>query len=73
MAQSCTAIFMINQERLWKKTAFIISKSIYKYDNYKNPYLISRMLGLPGLYTNSNNIIETKTIRYDNTPGIDKQ
>ena len=51
----------------------LISETTYKYDNYKNPYLINRMSGLPGLYTNSNNIIETKTIRYDNTPGIDKQ
>ena len=51
----------------------LLSETYFKYDKYKNPYLIFNKSGSPGLNTNVNNIIETKTIRYDNTPGIDKQ
>jgi hypothetical protein len=51
----------------------LISEIVYKYDNYKNPYQIFRMLGSPRLYANTNNIIETNTTRYDDVPGIDKQ
>ena len=51
----------------------LISETLYKYDNYKNPYRTLIMLGSPGLYSNINNIIETSTIRYDDIPGIDKQ
>ena len=49
------------------------SETSIKYDNYKNPYLILRKSGSPGMFTNVNNIIETNTIRYHDIPGIDKQ
>ena len=48
------------------------SETVYKYDNHKNPYMIFRMLGPPGLWSNTNNIIETNTTRYEDIPGIDK-
>ena len=48
------------------------SETVYKYDNYKNPYRIFSMLGSPGLWSNANNIIETNTTRYEDISGIDK-
>ena len=51
----------------------LLSETFYKYDNYNNPYRILIKTGSPGLFTNANNIIETKTIRHDDIPGIDKQ
>jgi len=48
------------------------SETVYKYDNYKNPYRIFSMLGSPGLWSNANNIIETNTTRFEDIPGIDK-
>ena len=47
------------------------SETVYKYDNYKNPYRIFSMLGIPGLWSNANNIIETNTTRYEDIPGIE--
>ena len=49
------------------------SETLYKYDNYNNPYRIYNILGSPGIHSNANNIIETNTIRYDDIPGIDKE
>ena len=49
------------------------SETIFKYDNYKNPYRIFNISGSPGFNTNVNNIIETNTIRYEDIPGVDKQ
>jgi len=51
----------------------LISESTFKYDNKKNPYRIFKDLGHPGLYTNTNNIIETNTIFYVDVTGIDKE
>lgn len=50
----------------------LISEIFYKYDNYKNPYQIFSILGSPGLYCNTNNIIETTTIRHYEVPGFDE-
>lgn len=50
----------------------IISETSYKYDNKKNPFKIFNALGYPGLYTNTNNVIETNSILYEDTLGIDK-
>ena len=50
----------------------IISETSYKYDNKKNPFTIFKALGNPGLYTNTNNVIETNSILHEDTPGIDK-
>lgn len=49
-----------------------ISETSYKYDNKKNPFVIFKALGNPGLYTNTNNVIETNSILHEETPGIDK-
>jgi|GEM_PF-1124815 len=48
----------------------LISESIFTYDDKNNPFVIFNKLGIPGLYTNPNNIIETTTISYVETPGI---
>ena len=50
----------------------IISETSFKYDNKKNPFIIFKALGRPGLYTNTNNVIETNSISHVDTPGIDK-
>lgn len=50
----------------------LISENSFKYDNKKNPFIIFNELGNPGLYTNQNNIIETNTIRHEETLGFDK-
>jgi len=50
----------------------LISETSYKYDSYKNPYRIFSMLGYPGLYMNTNNIIETSLTRHSDVPGFDK-
>jgi len=50
----------------------IISETSYKYDNKKNPFTVFKALGNPGLYTNTNNIIETNSILHEDVPGIDK-
>ncbi|MCK4345866.1 MAG: hypothetical protein KAX05_11330 [Bacteroidales bacterium] len=50
----------------------LISENTFKYDNKKNPFIIFKELGIPGLYTNTNNRIETNSILYEYVPGIDK-
>lgn len=50
----------------------IISETSFRYDNKKNPFIIFKVLGRPGLYTNTNNVIETNSISHVDTPGIDK-
>ena len=50
----------------------IISETSFNYDNKKNPLAIFNALGIPGLYTNTNNVIETNSISHVDTPGIDK-
>ena len=50
----------------------LISETSFKFDNKKNPFRIFNELGNPGLYTNSNNIIETNLIRHEEIPGFDK-
>jgi hypothetical protein len=47
-----------------------MSKITYEYDSFNNPYKIFELSGAPGIYTNKNNIIKTKTINYDPSPGI---
>jgi hypothetical protein len=48
-----------------------LSKTTYEYDSFLNPYKIFEQSGNPGISTNRNNIIKTKTINYDPAPGID--
>ncbi len=50
----------------------LISETSYKFDHKKNPFKIFDELGNPGLYTNSNKIIETNSTLYEKVPGIDK-
>jgi hypothetical protein len=47
-----------------------MSKITYEYDSFKNPYKIFEQSGNPGIRTNTNNIIKTKTINYEPSPGI---
>jgi hypothetical protein len=48
-----------------------LSTTTYKYDSFFNPYKIFEQSGSPGISTNTNNIIKTKTINYDPAPGMD--
>jgi hypothetical protein len=48
----------------------LISEVSYKYDDKNNPFIIYKDLGQPGLYTNTNNIIETNSVLYEVVPGI---
>lgn len=48
-----------------------LSTTTYKYDSFYNPYKIFEQSGNPGISTNRNNIIKTKTINYDPAPGMD--
>jgi hypothetical protein len=50
----------------------LVSEVSYKYDDKNNPFIIFKDLGQPGLYSNTNNIIETSSVLYENVPGIDK-
>lgn len=50
----------------------LISETTFKFDNENNPFKIYQKLGRPGLYTNTNNIIESSTVLFLDTPGIDK-
>jgi len=47
-----------------------ISKVNFEYDSFHNPYKIFEQGGSPGINTNTNNIIKTKTINYEPAPGI---
>lgn len=47
-----------------------MSKITYEYDLFNNPYKIFEKSGNPGINTNTNNIIKTKTINYYPSPGI---
>lgn len=47
-----------------------LSKITYKYDSFNNPYKIFEKSGYPGINTNTNNIIKTKTINYEPSPGV---
>jgi len=50
----------------------LIRETTYKYDGNNNPFKIYKELGQPGLYSNTNNIIETNSTLYVDTPGIEK-
>jgi hypothetical protein len=41
----------------------------YRYDNNNNPYRIYKERGIPGLYTNANNILESNEYNYHIVPG----
>ena len=58
--------------KIYSSEGTLESETAYKYDNYKNPYRVFSMLGSPGLWSNTNNIIEVNTTRYNDVPGIDK-
>lgn len=50
----------------------LVSEVSFKYDDKNNPFKIYKYLGHPGLYTNTNNIIESNSVLYENVPGIEK-
>ena len=50
----------------------LIRETSFKYDYKSNPFIIYKNLGYPGLYTNTNNIIESNSVSYEDVPGIDK-
>jgi hypothetical protein len=47
-----------------------MAKITFEYDSFRNPYKIFEQGGNPGIYTNTNNIIKTKSIHYESAPGI---
>ena len=61
-----------NYSNNFGQTNELVRETTYKYDNYKNPYHIFSMLGSPGLWSNVNNIIETRTTMYLDAPGVNK-
>jgi hypothetical protein len=48
-----------------------LSKVTFEYDSYINPYSVFKHTGRPGINSNPNNIIKTKTYNFVLTPGID--
>jgi hypothetical protein len=46
-----------------------VSKSTFEYDPFNNPYKIFEKSCNPGVHTNTNNIIKTKTTNYEPTLG----
>jgi hypothetical protein len=48
-----------------------LSKITFEYDSFFNPYKIFERSGNPGISTNTNNIIKTRTVNYDPVPGMD--
>ncbi|MCX6255733.1 MAG: hypothetical protein NTV31_14850 [Bacteroidia bacterium] len=48
-----------------------LSKVIFEYDSYFNPYKIFKQTGRPGINSNLNNIIKIKTYNLEHTSGID--
>lgn len=55
-----------------RKEPKLIREVSFKYDDKNNPFKIYRQIGQPGLYTNTNNVIESNTVLYEDVPGIDK-
>ncbi len=47
-----------------------LSKITFEYDSFHNPYKIFEQGGNPGINTNTNNIVKTKTIHYEPAPGV---
>ena len=54
-----------SEPKLIRETSFI-------YDDKNNPFKIFQDLGIPGIYTNTNNIVETSSVLHENAPGVDK-
>jgi len=50
----------------------LVGEVSFKYDDKNNPFKIYKHLGHPGLYTNTNNVIESNSVLYEDVPGIDK-
>ncbi|NOU59656.1 hypothetical protein [Marinifilum caeruleilacunae] len=48
--------------------AKLISETSYQYDTHNNPFRIYEALAYPGLYSNTNNIIETRFISHQEVP-----
>jgi hypothetical protein len=48
-----------------------LSRITFEYDSFFNPYKVFERSGHPGISTNLNNIIKTKTVNYDPVPGMD--
>lgn len=51
-------------------TAQLLHRKTYQYDTKNNPYQIYNALGVPGLYTNPNNLVKVNTTSYANAPGV---
>lgn len=52
--------------------AKLVSEVSFTYDDKNNPFKIYKDFGRPGIYSNTNNIVETNSILYEEVPGIDK-
>ncbi len=47
-----------------------LNKTTYEYDSFFNPFIVFKLKGIPGMYTNLNNIVSYKSVNYEHTPGI---
>ncbi len=52
--------------------AKLVRESSFTYDDKNNPFKIYKDFGQPGIYSNTNNIVETNSVLYVEVPGIDK-
>ncbi len=57
-------------EEQYYSSALLFTKS-FEYDDKHNPFKVFNRPGIPGIYTNENNIIKETLVLMENTPGID--
>ena len=50
----------------------LIRETSFKYDDKNNPFKVFQDLGIPGFYSNTNNIIESNSVLHENVPGVEK-
>jgi hypothetical protein len=50
----------------------LLSTTTFEYDSFLNPYSVFRQSSYPGIHSNRNNIIKTKTHTYEPSPGINE-
>ena len=51
----------------------LISEAAYRLDEKSNPFMIYSQLGVPGLFSNPNNIVEVNVTRYTEVKGFENQ
>lgn len=48
----------------------LVNESSFQYDDKKNPFIVFRAMGIPGIYSNTNNYVKTTTTYYDEPGGL---